>query len=43
VSNEERDAAWKRIKEAARTFSVELQEEDWRDLFKRNHRPLPGQ
>jgi hypothetical protein len=43
VSNAERDAAWKRIKEAARTFSVELQEEDWRDLYKRNHRPLPGQ
>lgn len=32
VSDEERDAAWKRIKAAARKFHVELHETDWREL-----------
>ena len=41
VSNKERDEAWKRIQQAAKKFGVELQEQDWRELFKRSGRPLP--
>ncbi len=41
VSNAERDEAWKRIKAAAKRFDVELDGQDWRDLFKRNDRPVP--
>ena len=32
VSDEERDAAWKRIKAAARKFGVEMKEKDWREI-----------
>ncbi len=32
VTNDERDEAWKRIKQAAKRFDVELNESDWRDL-----------
>ena len=32
VTDEERDAAWKRIKSAARKFNVDLQEADWREI-----------
>jgi hypothetical protein len=32
VTDEERDAAWKRIQSAARKHGVDLQENDWRDL-----------
>ena len=35
VSDGERDAAWKRIKSAARKYKVELTEESWRDLGKK--------
>jgi hypothetical protein len=41
VSEAERDAAWKRILKAAKKFDVELEETDWRDLFKRNGRSIP--
>jgi uncharacterized protein DUF6582 len=41
VTNKERDEAWKRIKKAAEKFNIELQEKDWRDLFKRNGRSIP--
>lgn len=41
VTNKERDEAWKRIKAAAKKFDVELQEQDWRELFARNGRKLP--
>ena len=41
VSNKERDAAWKRIQQAAHKFGVELQEKDWRELFTRNGRSVP--
>jgi hypothetical protein len=41
VSNKERDEAWSRIKRAAKKFDVELEEDDWRDLFKRNGRSIP--
>ncbi|HLL78341.1 MAG TPA: DUF6582 domain-containing protein [Ktedonobacteraceae bacterium] len=41
VTNKERDEAWKRITKAARKFGVELQEQDWRELFKRTGRALP--
>jgi hypothetical protein len=32
VSDAERDAAWKRIKSAAKKHDVELHEQDWREL-----------
>lgn len=32
VSDAERDAAWKRIKSAAKKYGVELEEKDWREL-----------
>ena len=32
VSDADRDAAWKRIKSAARKFHVELHETSWREL-----------
>jgi len=41
VSNKERDEAWRRIQQAAKKFGVELEEQDWRELYKRNRRPLP--
>ena len=34
VSDEERDEAWKRIKEAAKKHNVEVNEESWRELGK---------
>ena len=32
VTDAERDAAWKRIRAAARKFGVEMDEVDWREL-----------
>lgn len=32
VSNDERDAAWRRIKKAAEKFGVEVHEKSWREL-----------
>jgi len=32
VTDSERDAAWKRIKSAAKKHNVELNEQDWREL-----------
>ena len=34
VTDAERDAAWKRIKSAAKKFGVEVNEESWRELGK---------
>jgi len=34
VTDAERDAAWKRIRAAARKFDVEMNEEDWREVGK---------
>jgi hypothetical protein len=34
VSNSERDAAWRRIKSAARKYGIEVNEKSWRDLMK---------
>jgi hypothetical protein len=34
VSDSERDAAWRRIKAAARKFDVKLEERSWRELNK---------
>jgi hypothetical protein len=34
VSDEERDAAWKRIEKAAKKFDVELSEKSWREIGK---------
>ena len=34
VSDDERDAAWKRIQKAAKKFDVELNEKSWREIGK---------
>ena len=34
VSDDERDAAWKRIKSAAKKFGVEVSEKSWREIGK---------
>jgi hypothetical protein len=34
VSDRDRDAAWKRIRAAARKFDVEVAADDWRELMK---------
>jgi len=33
VSDAERDRAWKRITQAARRYDVEVEADDWRELF----------
>ena len=33
VSDHERDKAWKRIKAAAKRFDVDVEADDWRELF----------
>jgi uncharacterized protein DUF6582 len=38
VTDEERDAAWKRIQAAAKKFDVDVQEKSWRELPKRKGR-----
>ena len=42
VSDAERDAAWQRIKAAARLYGVELHEAGWRDLKGGHSRVAPG-
>ena len=34
VSDDERDAAWRRIKAAAKKFDVEVSEKSWREIGK---------
>ncbi|HEX5181797.1 MAG TPA: DUF6582 domain-containing protein [Allosphingosinicella sp.] len=34
VNDDERDAAWKRIKAAAKKFGVEVNEKSWREIGK---------
>ena len=34
VSDEERDAAWKRIKAASKKYDVEVSEDSWREIGK---------
>jgi hypothetical protein len=34
VSNSERDAAWRRIKSAAKKYGIEVSEKSWHDLMK---------
>jgi hypothetical protein len=41
VSDSERDAAWQRIRAAARLYGVELREVGWRDLRTRLLRDEP--
>jgi hypothetical protein len=41
VSNKERDAAWRRIREAARKYDVDIEERGWRELFRKNGRKVP--
>jgi hypothetical protein len=43
VSDEERDLAFLNIKKAARHYSVDIVETDWRDLGKRPHTRNPIQ
>jgi hypothetical protein len=33
VTDAERDRAWERIKAAAKKFDIEIEADDWRDLF----------
>jgi len=33
VTDRERDQAWKRIKAAAKKFDIEVEADDWRELF----------
>jgi hypothetical protein len=42
VSNKERDAAWRRIREAARKYHVHIEERGWRALFKKNGKSVPS-
>lgn len=35
VSDDERDAAWKRIQSAAKKYKVELHESSWREIEKK--------
>jgi hypothetical protein len=39
VSDHERDEAWTRIKRAAKRFGVEIQADDWHDLFSGGKEP----
>jgi hypothetical protein len=41
VTNDERDEAWSRIVRAAKKHDIELDEKDWRELYRRNNRPVP--
>ena len=41
VTNKERDAAWRRIREAARKYNVDIEERGWRELFRKNGRKVP--
>jgi hypothetical protein len=41
VTNEERDAAWKRIEASAKKFSVDVTEKSWRDIGKMIGRWVP--
>ncbi|HET9015447.1 MAG TPA: DUF6582 domain-containing protein [Thermomicrobiaceae bacterium] len=41
VDNRERDAAWGRIQRAAQEHGVDLEERDWRELYRRNGRAVP--
>ena len=42
VSDQERDAAWRRIRAAARKFGVQIEARGWRRLFKGNKRHAPS-
>ena len=42
VSNKERDAAWRRIRQAARKFEVKIEERGWRELFRKSGRRVPN-
>ena len=41
VSDDERDAAWRRIEAAARLYGVVLHEAGWRELVQRHHGTPP--
>lgn len=43
VTNKERDAAWRRIREAARKHGVDIEERGWRELFRKNGRKIPNE
>src|SRR5438046_4442533 len=42
VSAKERDAAWRRIRAAARQFGVQIEERGWRQLFKKHWHKVPS-
>lgn len=41
VSNKERNEAWDRITKAAKKYDIDMSENSWQELFKRNHHPIP--
>jgi hypothetical protein len=43
VTDTERDAAWKRIRSAAKKFGVEMEESDWRELAHGGNRTRTAQ
>jgi hypothetical protein len=36
VTDEERDEAWRRIRVAAKKYGIDMNEDDWRELFARH-------
>ena len=42
MSDRERDAAWRRIKKAAKKFDVEVSEKSWRDVGKTKAKKTSG-
>lgn len=42
VTNAERDAAWRRIRRAAKKFGVQIEERGWRAIFRKNGKKIPS-
>jgi len=42
VTNAERDAAWKRIRRAAKKHGVEIEERGWKELFRNKGKSVPN-
>jgi hypothetical protein len=41
VTNDERDAAWRRIRRAAKKYDVDIEERGWKALYKKNGKDIP--
>ena len=42
MTNAERDAAWKRIRRAAKKHGVEIEERGWKELFRNKGKSVPN-